>query len=165
MSALEPGKVAPEFALPSLSGDKFSLDAARRKGPVLAAFFKVSCPTCQYTFPYLERLAQAYHGEKVTVVGVSQNERADTSAFAEKFGITFPISLDDTHSYPVSNQYGLTNVPTIFLISPEGKIEVTTIGWFRVDIDHVSERLAAAAGVPAAKIFHHGEDVTEYMAG
>ncbi len=163
MSALEPGKQAPEIALPSLSGDKFSLDAARKRGPVLAAFFKVSCPTCQYTFPFLERLARAYHGEKVTVVGVSQNERADTVAFAEKFGITFPLSLDDTLSYPVSNQYGLTNVPTMFLISPDGKIEITSVGWLRVDIDDLSKRLAGAAGVPPAKIFHHGEEIVEYM--
>lgn len=163
MQALEPGKVAPEIELPSLAGDKFSLDAARQRGPVLAAFFKVSCPTCQYTFPYLERIAQAYPREKVTVVGVSQNERADTAAFAEKFGITFPLSLDDTHAYPVSNQYGLTNVPTIFLISPDGKIEITCVGWLRVDIDDLSKRLADAAGVPAAKIFHHGEEIVEYM--
>ncbi len=164
MSALEPGKQAPQIALPSLSGENFSLDAACRRGPVLAAFFKVSCPTCQYTFPFLERLAKAYHGEKVTVVGVSQNERADTADFAEKFGVTFPLSLDDTRSYSVSNQYGLTNVPTLFLISPEGKIEITSVGWMRVDIDDISRSLAAAAGVPAAKIFRHGEEVTEYMA-
>lgn len=163
MSALEPGKLAPEIVLPSLSGEKFSLDAARRRGPVVAVFFKVSCPTCQYTFPFLERLAHAYPREKVTVVGVSQNERSDTAAFAEKFGISFPLSLDDTHSYPVSNQYGLTNVPTIFLIAPDGKIEITSVGWLRADLEDISKRLAAAAGVAPAKIFHHGEEVVEYM--
>jgi peroxiredoxin len=165
MSALEPGKTAPEIALPSLDGSPFSLEAARKRGPVIVAFFKVSCPTCQYSFPYIERIHKAYAGEKVTVIGVSQNERADTAAFAQKFGITFPLCLDDTHSYPVSNQYGLTNVPTIFLISPSGKIEVTCVGWLRVDIEDISKRLASAAGVAPAKIFPRGEDVTEYMAG
>ena len=163
MSALEPGKMAPEIALPSLSGDRFSLEAARTRGPVIAAFFKVSCPTCQYTFPFLERLHQAYPREKVTVFGVSQNEPADTAAFAEKFGVTFPLCLDDTRSYPVSNQYGLTNVPTIFLISPDGKIEITSVGWLRADFDDLSKRLAAAAGVHPAKIFQHKEEVVEYM--
>ncbi|MGH8103252.1 MAG: peroxiredoxin family protein [bacterium] len=163
MSALEPGKIAPEIALPSLNGSPFSLEAARKRGPVIAAFFKVSCPTCQYAFPFLERIHKAYPGEKVTVLGVSQNERADTTAFAEKFGITFPLCLDDTRSYPVSNQYGLTNVPTIFLISPEGKIEITSVGWLRADIDDLSRRLASAAGVPLAKIFPHGQEIVEYM--
>jgi peroxiredoxin len=155
--------LAPEIALPSLSGAPFSLEAARQRGPVVAAFFKVSCPTCQYTFPFLERIFQAYPREKVTVFGVSQNERADTAAFAEKFGITFPLCLDDTHAYPVSNQYGLTNVPTIFFIAPEGKIEITSVGWLRADIDDLSARLAAAAGVQRAKIFQHKEEVVEYM--
>ncbi len=164
MPALEPGKTAPQIALASASGEPFSLEAALERGPVLAAFFKVSCPTCQYTFPYLERIFQAYPREKVTVLGVSQNERPDTVAFAQKFGITFPLCLDDTHSYPVSNQYGLTNVPSMFLISPAGKIEVTSIGWVRTDIDDLSKRLAEAAGVPPAKIFQRGEDVSEYMA-
>ncbi len=165
MSALEPGKIAPEFALPSVNGETISLQAALKRGPVIAAFFKVSCPTCQYTFPYLERIHKAYAGEKVTVFGVAQNERADTAAFAKKFGITFPLCLDDTDSYPVSNQYGLTNVPTIFFISPSGKIEITSVGWLRVDIDDISNRLASASGIPLAKIFPRGEDVTEYMAG
>ncbi|MGH9508679.1 MAG: peroxiredoxin family protein, partial [Terriglobales bacterium] len=71
MSALEPGKIAPEIALPSLDGSPFSLEAARKRGPVIAAFFKVSCPTCQYTFPFLERIHKAYPGEKITVLGVS----------------------------------------------------------------------------------------------
>jgi peroxiredoxin len=132
---------------------------------VIAAFFKVSCPTCQYTFPFLERIHKAYAGERVIVFGVSQNEAADTAAFAKKFGITFPICLDDTRSYPVSNRYGLTNVPTILFISPDGKIEMTSVGWLRVDIEDMSHRLASAAGVDPAKIFPRGEDVTEYMAG
>ncbi|MCI0355353.1 MAG: TlpA family protein disulfide reductase [Acidobacteria bacterium] len=163
MSALEPGTIAPEIALPSLNGSSFSLEAARQRGPVLVAFFKVSCPTCQYTFPFLERIHKAYPGENVTVFGVSQNERADTAAFAEKFGITFPLCLDDTRAYPVSNQYGLTNVPTIFFISPEGKIEITSVGWLRADIDDLSKRLAAASGVAPARIFQHKEEVVEYM--
>jgi peroxiredoxin len=163
MPALEPGKTAPEIALSSVSGEPFSLETARQRGPVLAAFFKVSCPTCQYAFPFLERIFQAYPREKVTVFGISQNERGDTAAFAQKFGITFPLCLDDTHSYPVSNQYGLTNVPTLFFISPAGQIEITSVGWLRVDIDDLSARLAAAAGVNRAKIFQHKEEVVEYM--
>jgi peroxiredoxin len=59
MSALAPGKIAPDFALSTLEGKQFSLRQALERGPVIAAFFKVSCPTCQYTFPFLERLHKA----------------------------------------------------------------------------------------------------------
>ena len=56
---LSVGGKAPDFVLPTLSGIEVSLGEMTRSGPVLLAFFKISCPTCQYTFPFLERLAAA----------------------------------------------------------------------------------------------------------
>ena len=165
MGSIGKGKPAPEISLPGMNGDHFSLAEARQRGPVLAAFFKVSCPTCQYTFPFLERLYKAYPRDKVTLVGISQNPRPDTAQFAEKFGITFPIFLDDTQGYPVSNAYGLTNVPSLFYISPEGGVEQVTVGWLRAEVEELNKRLAAAASMPKAQVFAPGEEVVDYMAG
>ena len=120
MAALAAGTTAPDFTLEALDHTKFSLKDALAKGPVVLAFFKVSCPTCQYAFPFLERLYQAYKNKNVTVVGVSQNEAKETAAFAREFKLTFPLLLDDTSRYPVSNAYGLTNVPTIFWVARDG---------------------------------------------
>ena len=76
MAALPAGTKAPDFTLPDVSsgkdGGSFSLQAALQNGPVLAAFFKVSCPTCQYTFPFLERIHQAHGDTRITIVGISQ---------------------------------------------------------------------------------------------
>lgn len=165
MPALEAGTVAPEFNLPGVDGKKFSLTEALKRGPVVAAFFKVSCPVCQFTFPFLERLHQAYAGGQVTVVGVSQDDKKDTAAFLREYGISFPVLLDDTRTYPVSNAYGLTNVPSIFLITPEGGVEVSSVGWDRKDIEKLGARLAQAAGKPAARIFRAGEDIPDFKAG
>src|SRR5208337_2826206 len=55
MLALREGTKAPDFSLPALDGGKFSLQDALQKGQVLAVFFKVSCPVCQYAFPFFER--------------------------------------------------------------------------------------------------------------
>ncbi len=165
MPALEAGTAAPEISLPGMDGKKFSLTEALKRGPVLAAFFKVSCPVCQFTLPFLERLHKAYAGSKVTVVGISQDDKKDTAAFLRENGITFPVLLDDTLSYPVSNAYGLTNVPSVFLITPEGGIEISSVGWSRQDVEAFSQRLAQAAGKPAAKIFRAGEDIPDFKAG
>src|SRR5271165_5735605 len=110
MAALTPGTQAPDFTLPSMDDQPFSLREALARGPVLAAFFKVSCPTCQYAFPFLQRIYEAHGGHALTIVGISQNGQKDTSAFLQEYGITFPVLLDDTRSYPASNAYGLTNV-------------------------------------------------------
>src|SRR5438309_11788178 len=124
MQALDRGSQAPDIKLPTQSGGEFTLSEVRKKGPVALAFFKVSCPVCQMAFPFYERLHQAYRGKNVQVIGVSQDSAADTAAFAKQYGITFPITLDDTKRYPASNAYGLTNVPTLFLISPHGEVEM-----------------------------------------
>src|SRR5215472_16197353 len=91
MTALAAGIKAPEFKLKTLEGKKFSLADELARGPVVLAFFKVSCPTCQYAFPFLERLYKAYGSKGVTLVGVSQNNASETAQFTKEFGVTFPM--------------------------------------------------------------------------
>jgi peroxiredoxin len=186
MAALPAGTKAPDFALPLVSNNKdkdkdkvgskdkykdnnndsaeFSLQAALQRGPVLAAFFKVSCPTCQYTLPYLERLYKA-HGDKIAIVGISQNDQRDTAAFLKEYGVTFPTLLDDPNGYTVSNAYGLTNVPSLFLIGQDGHIEITSVGWVKQEVEDINRRLAEAQKAALPAIFQPGEDVRDFRAG
>ena len=106
-----------------------SLREALAKGPVVLVFFKKSCPVCQYALPFLERVYQANRAANVTVLGISQNDARETQEFLREYGVTFPVALDDPANYKVSNAYGLTNVPTIFYIAPDGEIEVSCVGW------------------------------------
>ena len=68
MAAIESGALAPEFAWPAIDGKTYALKKALEGGPLLAAFFKVGCPTCQFTFPFLER----FHRRFGRVWGISQ---------------------------------------------------------------------------------------------
>ena len=165
MPALGTGAKAPEFELNTREGKKFSVTEVLRRGPVVLAFFKVSCPTCQYALPFLERLYKAYGNKGVTLVGVSQNDAKDTAAFAKEFGITFPILLDDTHSYPVSNAYGLTNVPTIFWIEQDGDIELSSVGWVKADFEQINRKMAEQGKLAPAPAFKPGEDVRDFRPG
>jgi peroxiredoxin len=165
MSALLAGVEAPEINLAGLDGTKFSLRDALKKGPVLAAFFKVSCPVCQMAFPYVERLFQAYGKQgKVTVIGVSQDNAADTRAFNREFGVTFPVLLDEKN-YAVSRAYGLTNVPTLFLVSTAGEIETSIVSWSKADMEQLGSRLAQINALPPAEIFRRGEKVPDFRPG
>src|SRR5215831_4318246 len=108
MPAIQAGVKAPDIKLPLLDGREFSLNHARQRGPVVVAFFKVSCPVCQFAFPYLERIYQAYgKSGKTTIVGISQDNAQDTTAFNRNFGISFPTLLDEIGRYPASNAYKL----------------------------------------------------------
>ena len=166
MPALEAGVQAPEIELQFVDGRKFSLKEARTKGPVVAVFYKVSCPVCQMALPYLDRIYKAYgNSGTFTFVGVSQDNVADTQAFNRKLGITFPSLLDPVGKYPVSNAYGLTNVPTTFLISQEGGIDFATVSWAKADVEQLNRRLALLANETPAQIFLPNEKVAEFKPG
>jgi peroxiredoxin len=165
MTALATGTKAPEFELQTLDGKQFSLADELAKNPVVLAFFKVSCPTCQYAFPFLERLHNAYGKNSVTLVGVSQNDAKETAAFAKDFGVIFPMLLDDTRTYPASNAYGLTNVPTIFWIAQDGEIELSSVGWVKADFEQLNRKMAEAGKIAPAVVFKPNEDVRDFRAG
>jgi len=165
MTALNPGTTAPDFNLPTLDGKQFSLRDALLRGPVLAAFFKISCPTCQYAFPFLQRIYAAHGNKNLTIAGISQNEKKDTAAFVKEYGVTFPVLLDDTRTYPVSNAYGLTNVPTLFWIAPDGEIEVSSVGWVRKDMEELNQRAADASATVTKPLFRGDEQVADFRAG
>jgi peroxiredoxin len=165
MTALATGAKAPGFDLKTTDGKLFSLARELDRGPVVLAFFKVSCPTCQYALPFLERLHNAYGKNGVTLVGVSQNGAKDTTSFAKQFGVTFPMLLDDPSNYAVSNAYGLTNVPSVFWIAQDGEIEVSSVGWVKADFEQLNRKMAEAGKTTPAAIFQPGEDVRAYRAG
>jgi peroxiredoxin len=165
MAALTPGTQAPDFTLPSMDNLPFSLRAALARGPVVAAFFKISCPTCQYAFPFLQRIYQAHGSQALTIVGISQNTKKDTALFTKEYGITFPVLLDDTSSYPVSNAYGLTNVPTIFWIAQDGEIEISSVGWIRKEIEELNQRAAEASSQAIKPLFQRDEHIADFRAG
>lgn len=164
MAALTPGTTAPGILLKDSDGKTASLAEALKKGPVLAAFFKVSCPTCQFTFPFLERMYEMYGGGNVTFFGISQNDARDTREFMREFGTKFQVLIDD-RGYPASNQYGLTNVPALFWIATDGKIRATSIGFSKADLEKIAAEAARAAGKPEQPLFKPGEVVPEYKPG
>lgn len=165
MPTLSAGVSAPNFTLATVDGRQFSLPDALKKGPVVLVFFKVGCPVCQYAFPFFERMHQVNLGAHVSFIGVSQDNAKNTQAFLKQFGVTFPVVLDDPKNYAVSNAYGLTNVPTLFYISPSGEIEVASVSWSKADVEAVNRKLAESRRQPPPTLWHKGEDVREFRAG
>lgn len=164
MGALAVGEIAPAISLKTTDGKSIKLSDALKKGPVLAAFFKVSCPVCQFTFPFLERMFETYGDSKFTFLGISQDDVAETQEFNTDFGVKFPVLIDEA-GYPASNQYGLTNVPTIFLISPDGTIRESSVGFSKSDLERIAAGAARATGKGATALFKPGEVIPDYKPG
>lgn len=166
MTHIVAGNAAPGFSLRALDGKEYSLDKLRQQGPVVAVFFKVSCPVCQFTFPYLERLYKRYGGDGVTFLGISQDDASDTKEFAKEFGATFPMVLDEKQKgYLASNAYGLTNVPTIFLIESDGTVKISCLGFDKKDLESIAEELAGRKKIAPAALFRPDEAVPAHKPG
>lgn len=161
------GESAPSFTLNSTDGQKRSLREALAEGPVLAAFFKVSCPTCQYAFPFIERLHQqlgAAGAKHAQIWGIVQDNASLGERFAKEYGVTFPILVDD-EPYETSLAYGLNYVPTLFLIAPDGRVDLTCDGFSRADLAALHKRLAEHFAVKLPALFRPSDGVPEYKPG
>lgn len=151
-----PGSRAPGFRLPSVEGSARSLEEILARGPALLAFYKISCPVCQLTAPYLQRLST---NDAIQVIGISQDEAAGTRGFMERFGVTFPTLLDlGSEGYAASNAYGISSVPSLFLIERDGTVARAFNGFSKRDLEEIGVR---AGGTP----FGPEDHVPEWKAG
>jgi peroxiredoxin len=164
MTNVKPGTAAPVFSLQGLDGKRYSLPELLQEGPVVAAFFKISCPVCQFTFPFLERLYKKYGGDGVTFLGISQDDARATKEFVREYGVTFAMALDEK-GYPASNAYGLTNVPTILLIEPDGIVRVSCMGFDKNELETVGSELAHRKKVSVTALFKPNESVPAHKPG
>jgi peroxiredoxin len=156
---LDVGARAPEFQLSGLDTHRRGLRELLASGPVLLAFFKSSCPVCQFTFPYLERIHRGAANGSFSVYGVSQDDAEATRDFNEEYGITFPVLLDTVETnYPASNAYGISHVPTAYLVEPDGAISWTMEGFDKKALESLGTKAAV-------KVFRKDERVPDFRAG
>lgn len=147
---LAEGSQAPEFTLQRMDGSTISSSEIAQKGPALFAFFKISCPICQFTFPFLERLSK---NSKLQVIGISQNDAEGTAEFKQAFGISFPTLLDSEETgFKASNGFGISHVPSMFVVEPDGKVSAAEQGFTKLLLEELGERAGVAVFSPAEKI-------------
>jgi peroxiredoxin len=152
---LNVGELAPDFELPDVHGVVHTLPEMLGRGPLLLAFFKISCPVCQYTMPFLERISV---NGRLHVYGVSQDEKQSTVGFLGRFGLNFPTLLDDARHYAVSNAYKLTNVPTMYLVEKDNTITWASTGFHKKDLSDLGLRATT-------EIFRPDDRVPEWKPG
>ena len=121
----------------------------------LIIFFKVTCPTCQLTMPFIEKIHRWY-GDKVKIFGIIQDPRDKAREFMENYGLTFP-QLIDAPDYPTSIDYDVRVVPTYYLIDPRGKITLARESFAKKELEDLNERIAHIAGKEVNPLF---EDVS-----
>ena len=152
---LKAGSKAPSFELEDASGDKHTSQSILARGAALLAVYKISCPVCQMTLPYLDRLKTG----SLQIFGVSQDDERATSKFQEKFGVKLPMLFDrEWDEYPLSNALGVSHVPSLFLVEQDGTISMVSEGFVKRDLEAIGQRAGVAP-------FGPDDHVPEWKAG
>lgn len=119
-AASEP-RTAPDFELPTLSGEPFHL-AAHRGEVVLLNFWATWCAPCRVEIPDFIELQEDLGDDGLQIVGISVDAGGfeDVRPFAEEMGINYPIVVDIGE---LSEMYGgVYALPTSILIDRQGRM-------------------------------------------
>ncbi len=118
---------APDFVLLDWQGKKCALSDFQGR-VILLGFMQTGCAICQRQAPLLEKLYNDYRDKGVVVIEISHDTggREAVKAFAEKFGITYPLLLGDlevaVRYVGASPEHPSFNVPRYFVIDRQGYI-------------------------------------------
>ena len=117
---------APDLSGGTLEGRPLAMGQLRGK-VVLVNFWATWCLECRQEMPALERLHRDLGGRGLTVVGVNAREAASAAGrYARELGLTFPLLLDVEGA--INARYGVTGLPTTFLVARDGRGVAFAIG-------------------------------------
>jgi len=159
VAALEPGAPFPSIPLRDAKGA--SVPPPDRD--TLYVVFKTTCPTCEFTWPYLERLRRAA-GPGLRILAVSQDDPETAAAFNRRLGSQVE-TVYDPKPWPASDRLGVDAVPTFFRVNPDGRIAETAVGFSRDHMEGFARHAAKTSGRPYANLFRPEEQIPSTKAG
>lgn len=114
---------APTFAAHTLAGERVSLHQFAGR-PLVVHFWATWCPVCRLEQGAVNALA-ADHA--VITVAMQSEGDAEVRAYLREHGLSFPVINDRDGA--LARRYGVTAVPTTFVIGPDGRIRFVDMGY------------------------------------
>jgi hypothetical protein len=139
MAPLGPPAPFPDVDLAGLDGGRAPVSAAWARGGALIVLGHGDCGTTRLTLPFVDRIHRR-RPPTATALAVLQDGVADARALVEELALELPVRLEE-EPYPLAAKLGLGTVPTLFLVTPRGRIEAVSEGFRRADLEAFSARL------------------------
>ena len=143
---LPEGLLAPDWSLPTLTGDTIRLADLKGK-VVLLDFFYKSCAPCCAAMPILQSLHEKYKDKGFMMIGIDpiddpvEDEMAD---FLAKRGITYTILFAERK---LSDTYIIASYPTLFFLDRDGKIAIVHRGYSKDMEEELEDNLKMLLGL------------------
>jgi thioredoxin-dependent peroxiredoxin len=135
---VEEGRPAPDFTLPTDTGEPLTLSDLRGRTVVLYFYPQDDTPGCTKQACGLRDVYGELQERGATVLGVSPDTEASHVAFKEKYGLPFTLLADPGHEiaelYGVwveKNMYGKTSMGikrSTFVIDADGNVAKAMLG-------------------------------------
>jgi cytochrome c biogenesis protein CcmG/thiol:disulfide interchange protein DsbE len=135
--AIEEGQSAPSFTLPDIQEGKpdISLDTHRGKA-VYVDFWASWCAPCLRSLPQINALYAKYKDQGFEVIAINVDDPIeDGRDFLLDTPLDYLIAADTNTE--VLESYGVTGMPTSFLIDSEGIVRMVHMGFRENDIQIV----------------------------
>jgi len=149
---IKPGETAPDFKMVTPEGKKFQFAKWAKGKTVVIDFWASWCPDCRKDAPEVMRLYQEYHKQGIEFLGVSMD--TDVEAWKKgisQLGITYPQAseLKKFKETDIAKAYGVSWIPSMVVIGPDGKVALSTVLTYKVD--KYLKELTTGAYRPEAK--------------
>ncbi|HYK93583.1 MAG TPA: redoxin domain-containing protein [Thermoplasmata archaeon] len=148
---------APGFTVPDIYGDSFSLSSYRNSSVVLLEFTSLSCSECQIVEQSLKSIYTGYNSSGHSEVHIAsiytEPQFGDTipalRSYHQQYNITWTMA-QDTMSNAVSTAYGVTALPSVFIVDTHGHIVYDVTGV--QDSSKIQTTIASAFAGTAAPV-------------
>ena len=121
------GRVAPDFALKSSTGENLRL-SEHRGDVVMINFWATWCGPCRQEMPLLDELYTRYERVGFSLLGVNiDDDSRRAMQMIEDLGVSFPVLFDTRKE--VSELYEVEAMPVTVLVDREGNVRYVHHGY------------------------------------
>lgn len=141
LSALEEGDTIPDFDLASIYEDRPNISLSNLEGKTLYIDFWASwCAPCIISLPEYNELYKKYKQDGLEIIAINvDNPIEDGLDFLLDTPLDFLIPQDPEGD--AAELFGVIGMPSSYLISPGGNVELVHMGFRNGDIDIIEEEI------------------------
>lgn len=119
------GKLAPDFEIELLNGEKIKISEIIGEKCIVLNFFQTWCTPCKEEIPYLNNFYEKYKDKNLIIIGISNEKKEKILEFNSQNNIKFPVGIDDKNLIEI---FHVSSFPTTIVIGAEGKITLYNVG-------------------------------------
>ncbi len=118
---------APQVALNDLDGNPVALSDYDGQ-VILYNAWATWCPPCKAEMPTLQAYYEKHKDQGFVIIAIEDGLQGnvDVASFVAEYGLTFPVWPD--RAYLASKSFGVTSLPTSFVIDRKGMVRLTWSG-------------------------------------